>query len=239
MPPTVMNSLFRKRRLRLGQCMGFFAVVFSLAGGTSCHEKKALPTPPLDAAFIRLSPTEAASLPLAVRFEMPIGGEQGALVYNAQPFRTTRHLGDDWNGIGGWNSDLGDPIYASGTGKVVFAGVPSAGWGNMVILAHRVTDLQNPIGWEIYQTLYAHMDTIAVQSGDIVARGQRIGTVGTASGRYLAHLHFEVRKSWSVNPGVGYADAPLDRVPPDAFIRAHGGLAEQIPPPAPLLVGEQ
>lgn len=169
-------------------------------------------------------------MPLALRFEVPMGGEQGALVYNAQPFRVTRHLGDDWNGIGGWNSDLGDPVYASGTGKVVYAGVPSDGWGKMIILAHRVPDAASPFGWKVVQTLYAHLETIAIEPGQEVARGTRIGTVGTGEGRYLAHLHFEVRESRSVYPGVGYADAPLDRLDPGAFIRAHGGLQGEVPP---------
>ncbi|MEZ5388194.1 MAG: hypothetical protein R3F13_22025, partial [Prosthecobacter sp.] len=39
---------------------------------------------PLDLAFLRLSPRETASLPLATRFDMPLGSEHGALTYNAQ-----------------------------------------------------------------------------------------------------------------------------------------------------------
>jgi len=177
---------------------------------------------PLDAAFLRLSAPEVAALPLAVRFDAPMGSEQGAMVYNAQPFRTSRHLGDDLNGIGGWNSDLGDTVYASGAGEVVYTGVPSDGWGNMIIVACRVPDSGNPAGFEVYQMVYAHLDTIQVKKGDRLQRGQLLGTVGTADGRYLAHLHFEIRKSLSIYPGVGYSTASLDRVSPEAFIKAFG-----------------
>src|SRR4051794_27653305 len=68
---------------------------------------------PFDAAFVRLSSSEVSALPLAAHFIAPMGAENGALTYNARPFRTSRHLGDDLNGIGGWNSDLGDPVFAS------------------------------------------------------------------------------------------------------------------------------
>lgn len=187
-----------------------------LLGG--CRQEQEPPPKPLDAAFIRLSPFEAASLPEAPRFESPMGTERGALTYNAQRFRINRHLGDDLNGIGGWNSDLGDPVYASGTGKVIYAGWVSPGWGNMVILAHRVADPAAPMGHHIIQTIYAHLDEILVKHGEVLPRGTKLGTVGTAGGRYLAHLHFEVRESLSVYPGIGYASSPLDRVAPEEFL---------------------
>ena len=208
--------------------LAMFAFHSSLISGIGCLLLLASCTPekeavirPFDAAFVRLSPLEIATLPIAVRFEQPMGSEHGALTYNAQPFRTTRHLGDDLNGIGGWNSDFGDPVFASGTGRVIYSGVPSDGWGNMVILAHRVPDSAAPNGYQVYQTVYAHMEKILVHYGETIRRGQQIGTVGTANGHYWAHLHFEVRQSLSVYPGAGYSDEALDRVSPQAFIAAH------------------
>ncbi|WP_051945937.1 M23 family metallopeptidase [Verrucomicrobium sp. BvORR106] len=190
---------------------------------TACHPENTAPAKPLDAAFIRLSPAEVAALPAAVRFDAPMGTESGAFTYNAQRFRVNRHLGDDLNGIGGWNSDLGDPVYASGVGKVIYAGWVGPGWGNMVILAHQVPDASAPMGYRVYQTIYAHLDEIFAKYGEVLARGKPLGTVGTANGRYLAHLHFEVRESLSVYPGIGYADAPLDRVPPEEFLKRYRG----------------
>ena len=153
-----------------------------------------------------------ATVPRAARFSFPIGSEHGALVYNAQPFFTNRHLGDDWNGIGGENSDLGDPVYAAGAGRVLFAGDAGGGWGNIVILAHRLDD------GTLVQSFYGHLDAIRVAVGTSVARGDEIGTVGNVGGRYFAHLHFEVRDSMVVEPGTGYADVALDRRRPIALI---------------------
>ncbi len=191
------------------------------------------PAKPFDAAFVRLSAVEIAALPLATRFESPLGSEHGALTYDAQPFQITRHLGSDLNGVGGWNSDFGDPVFASGAGKVIYSGVPAEGWGNMVIIGHRVPGAAAPHEWRVYQTVYAHMAKVLVRLGDTIKRGQQIGTVGTANGHYLAHLHFEVRQSTSVYPGLGYADGPLDRVAPDQFILEHQNMAGDLLNPSP------
>lgn len=186
---------------------------------------------PLDPAFMRLTPLETATLPLAVRFDMPLGSEHGAFTYNARAFRISRHLGDDLNGIGGENSDLGDPVYAAGAGRVVYAGIPGPGWGKMILIAHRL-----PVGDElgpVVQTMYAHLESMRVHTGQSVQRGESIGTVGTGEGAYLAHLHFEVRIGPYVNPGQGYADTALNRVSPETFIRARRGAEADILSPAP------
>ena len=186
---------------------------------------------PFDPAFQRLTPEEIVSLPLATRFDMPLGSQHGALTYNARPFRIARHLGDDLNGIGGQNSDLGDPVFAAGAGRVVYAGMPGSGWGKMIILAHRL-----PPGDEagpIVQTMYAHLDQILVKNGQRVQRGEKIATVGTAEGAYLAHLHFEVRQGPYINPAEGYADTPLNRLSPETFLSARRGAGAADLGPAP------
>ncbi|MBL9179305.1 MAG: M23 family metallopeptidase [Verrucomicrobiaceae bacterium] len=186
---------------------------------------------PLDPAFVRLTPLETATLPLAARFDMPLGSEHGALTYNARGFRIERHLGDDLNGIGGGNSDLGDPVCAAGAGRVIYAGVPGVDWGNMILIAHRLPD-GDELG-PVVQTVYAHLASMNVRTGQDVRRGEVIGTVGTAKSAPLAHLHFEVRTGPYVNPGQGYADTALNRVSPEKFIQARRGAEAISLNPAP------
>lgn len=187
---------------------------------------------PLDPAFQRLTPREVATLPLATRFDMPLGSEHGVFTYNARAFRIERHLGDDLNGIGGENSDLGDPVFAAGAGRVVYAGIPAASWGRMVIIAHRLPD-GDELG-PVVQTMHAHLESIRVRTGQVVQRGELIGTVGTAASAKLAHLHFEVRVGPYVNPGQGYADTALNRVAPEQFVFARRGAEAEVLNAAPL-----
>ncbi len=173
-----------------------------------------------DPAFQLPPPFLLASLPLATRFDFPLGSENGALAYNAQPFTQNRHLGDDLNGIGGENSDLGDPIYAVADGAVLFAGEGGPGWGNVVIILHAIPEN----GARRYvQSYYAHCDTILVHAREFVARGQRIATVGTGGGRYFAHLHFEMREFITPFIGAGYRENTSGWLNPSDFIAKHRG----------------
>src|SRR5438128_5893274 len=92
----------------------------------------------LDPAFQIPSPFELASLPFAKRFDFPLGSEHGALAYNAQRFTGNHHLGDDLNGIGGENSDLGDPIYPVADRRALLARDGGPGSGNVVIVLHAI-----------------------------------------------------------------------------------------------------
>ncbi len=178
---------------------------------------------PLDPAFQLPSPFELASLPLATRFDFPLGSENGALAYNAQPFTQNHHLGDDLNGIGGENSDLGDPIFAVADGAVLLAREGGPGWGNVIIVLHAFAE----DGARRYvQSYYAHCDTVLVRAGEEVHRGQRIATVGTGGGRYLAHLHFEMREFITPFIGAGYRQNTDGWLNPSEFISKHRGAAE-------------
>ena len=175
---------------------------------------------PIDPAFRFAPAIFVASLPTAARFDFPMGSENGALTYNAQRFTANRHLGDDLNGIGGENSDLGDPVYAVADGRVLLARDGGSGWGNVVIVLHAY--LEN--GERKYvQSYYAHVDTILVAPKQMVRRGDQIATIGTAHGKYLAHLHFEMREFATPFIGPGYRDDTRGWIDPSAFIAAHRG----------------
>ena len=171
-----------------------------------------------------VSPIELASLPTATRFDFPLGNEHGAMTYNAQPFTENTHLGDDLNGIGGENSDIGDPVYAVADGEVIAARDGGPGWGNVIIILHAYRENGRR---QFVQSFYGHVQTILVTPHDRVRRGQQIATVGTGGGKYLAHLHFEMREFTTPFIGAGYRKDTRGWVSPGAFIQAHRGASDE------------
>src|SRR6266849_8484587 len=172
----------------------------------------------VDPAFRLISPLELESIPTAGRFDFPLGSENGAMSYNAQRFTENHHLGDDFNGIGGEDRDLGDPIDAVAEGRVLLPRDGGPGWGNVIIVLHAY--LENG-GRKYVQSYYGHVETMLVQAGDEVRRGQQIATVGTADGRYFAHLHFEMREFLTPFIGPGHRQDTRGWIDPTAFIQAH------------------
>ena len=140
--------------------------------------------------------------------------------YNAQRFTENKHLGDDLNGIGGENSDLGDPIYAVADGRVLLARDGGPGWGNVIIVLHAYLENSER---KYVQSYYGHVEKILVHPGDDVRRGQVIATVGTGNGRYFAHLHFEMREFITPFVGPGYRQDTRGWLDPSGFIKQHRG----------------
>jgi murein DD-endopeptidase MepM/ murein hydrolase activator NlpD len=178
------------------------------------------PPPKVSPPFQLASPILLAGLPTAARFDFPIGTENGAFAYNAQPFTENRHLGDDLNGIGGENSDLGDPVFAVADGQVLFAGEGGPGWGNVIIVLHAYEENG---ARKFVQSYYGHVERILVVGKQEVHRGDQIATIGTADGRYWAHLHFEMRGFTTPFIGPGYREDTRGWINPSAFIASHRG----------------
>ncbi|HPJ97263.1 MAG TPA: peptidoglycan DD-metalloendopeptidase family protein [Syntrophales bacterium] len=144
---------------------------------------------------------KADAVPVASDFAYPVGGEKGFKKgwngkndkgwYVGQSFlEPFYHPGEDWNGMGGGNTDFGQPVYAVADGKVVFA-ENCFHWGNILMVQHRLPDGQ------IVFSLYAHLKDLQVKAGDVVRKRQPIGTIGRGYGDATykaAHLHFEIRK---------------------------------------------
>ena len=78
---------------------------------------------------------------------------------------------------------IGDPVYASASGRVVYSGEGIPAYGKLVIIRHNST----------YLSAYAHNSQILVKEGQNVAKGQKIAEVG-AMGAEGPRLHFEIRR---------------------------------------------
>ena len=77
----------------------------------------------------------------------------------------------------------GTEVRAASPGVASFAGSGMRGYGRAVILDHG----------EGITTLYGHLATIRVQSGETVPAGAVIGTFGRSGNATTYHLHFELR----------------------------------------------
>lgn len=163
-------------------------------------------------------PEAVTRAPITDGFDFPVGPPDANGYYDAQPFGRNQHLGSDWNGNGGGNSDLGDPVYSIGHGRVRLAEDKGTGWGRVVVVTHRLPDVNGELRW--IESLYAHLDTMTVNAGQILKRGERIGTIGDAHGAWVAHLHFEIRTGKGHAVGRGYGPA-YGQIDPTAFIQSH------------------
>jgi murein DD-endopeptidase MepM/ murein hydrolase activator NlpD len=153
--------------------------------------------------------------PMADGFDYPVGGGQATGYYDAQPFGANRHLGEDWNIVIG--SDRGHPVGAIGHGVVTVAEDFAGGWGNVVRVEHRYRDGGRE---HRVESLYAHLHRVDVVVGQVVRRGEMIGTIGDAHGRYGPHLHLELRERPGLPLGPGYSNHRDGYLAPTPFIRA-------------------
>jgi murein DD-endopeptidase MepM/ murein hydrolase activator NlpD len=145
------------------------------------------------------SAQQTVRMPLADGFDQPVGKPNAEGYYMARGVRLSSpvHYGEDWNGRGGGDSDLGAPVYACGDGVITWAYDVRVGWGNVVMIRHAYRD---PATGQVKycDSLYGHLNQIMVKVGQLVKRGQLIGTIGSNHGMYAAHLHFEIRHNISI-----------------------------------------
>lgn len=78
---------------------------------------------------------------------------------------------------------VGDSIFATADGKVVYAGSGLRGYGNLVILKHN----------DMFLSAYAHNQTLLVKEDQSVTKGQKIAEMGQSDSDRVK-LHFEIRK---------------------------------------------
>jgi peptidoglycan hydrolase-like protein with peptidoglycan-binding domain len=87
----------------------------------------------------------------------------------------------------------GTTVRAAGVGVTEFAGWNSGGYGNLVVVRHRLG----------YTTWYGHLSVITTWVGERVTGGTRLGYVGATGHATGPHLHFELRRN----------AVPIDPVP--------------------------
>ncbi len=178
----------------------------------------------LSGLLAALAPAADVRCQLADGFDFPVGKPNGEGYYKSRGYWPNGHLGEDWNGRGGGNSDLGDPIYSCARGVVVISENVRGGWGNCVLVRHAYRDATGKIA--MVDSLYAHLHQRAVRVGQVVEKGQQVGTMGGNNGMYYVHLHFEMRKNLRIGMNrTLFARDNSNYYSPTDFINKHRSLA--------------
>lgn len=164
------------------------------------------------------SPLELASIPTASHFDFPLGNENGAMAYNTQHFTENKHLGDDLTGSAA----------KTATSAIRFTRSPTVAycWQAMAVrdgatLSFWCTLASKITNGNMRNRITGHVQDMLVHPGETVQCGQQISTVGTANGRYLAHLHFEMREFLTPFVGPGYREDTRGWINPTKFIEDH------------------
>jgi len=166
---------------------------------------------------------------LADGFDFPVGKPDAKKYYKARGMRLRSpvHFGEDWNGTGGGDTDLHDPIYSIANGIVTFAYDIKGGWGRVIIVRHAFRDPKTG-KIKYVDSLYGHNRKMLVKKGDYVTRGQQIATMGNNRGMYPAHLHFEIRHNLSVGMQRTSVEKTLTNwADPTAFIKKYRKLKKE------------
>ncbi len=134
-----------------------------------------VPNARLDSVDLRLALGDLFISPLNVRWRLT-----SSYGYRNDPFTGVRsfHTGMDMA------APHGTPVQSVMEGRIARTGYNNT-YGNYIIVSH-------PGG---YQTLYAHLSSILVKSGQSVSQGKTIGRVGNTGYSTGPHLHLTVYKN--------------------------------------------
>ena len=106
----------------------------------------------------------------------------GTFIYPVNSRNFTQYF---WYGHPGIDFAVGEgtAVVAADTGTVTFAGWNIYGYGNLIVVNHG----------NGYETFYAHLSGISVVPGQIVYKGNVIGSTGNTGNSSGPHIHFEIR----------------------------------------------
>jgi len=99
------------------------------------------------------------------------------------------------------NGGRGKPVVAIASGTIAKAGWATGGWSSYGQRVYIVHDYNT--GGHSYTSLYAHLDTIDVNEGDHVDKGQQLGTLGGSSNGSLTGLGFHLHLALHRNSAIG------------------------------------
>ena len=89
------------------------------------------------------------------------------------------------------SAQIGEPVLAIESGKIIYAGNEIQAFGNLILVKH----------FNNKTSAYAHLDKINVVKGEKVNKGQVIALVGNSGKVSIPQLHFEIRdKNGPLNP---------------------------------------
>jgi len=161
-------------------------------------------------------------LPVADEFDTPLRPPDGAGAVVSFPFQEKGDLGESWTTAKG-KAALGEPVYSVADGWVSVAQDFQNAFGKCVFICYRLPEGRWP---PFVEVMYAEMNSIDVQPGQFVQRGQKIGTVGDGDGTYSASgasLRWEVRQTVGLGLGPGFEANASGWLGPTEFITAHRG----------------
>jgi murein DD-endopeptidase MepM/ murein hydrolase activator NlpD len=204
---------------RLTSILQIFLFLSLTLSCTSATKSPSTPSPPTDSQtrvktnvfddYLKADPAPADG------FDFPFGRGDGGGFYEdkatgkrhdgwyvathfGETYSLGIHPGEDWNGSGGGNTDLGQDVLAIANGRTVFAADCGKLWGNVIVLEHTFYENQEK---KKIRSLYAHLQKIKVRAGETVGRRQTIGTIGQDPEKlFNAHLHLELRWDESLEP---------------------------------------
>ncbi len=87
----------------------------------------------------------------------------------------------------------GTPIVSIANGIVYRAGNDAGGYGNFVVVKHpRVPDPEQQGKTTTLYSVYAHLQSVLVEDGELVQKGQQLGASGHTGFASGPHLHFQI-----------------------------------------------
>ena len=146
------------------------AVTVLLCGGTAAAGVVVMPAPTAGSGFVR--PIDGARITQGF----------GCTSFTFEPV-DAGCPGGHWHSGVDLAAPIGTPVYATQSGVAQVFRSPS-GYG-----LHIVIDDADGLS-----SLYGHLSSVAVLSGEYVDAGQVVGAVGSSGNSTGPHLHFEIRR---------------------------------------------